>query len=375
MRHLLVTNDFPPKAGGIQSYLWELWRRLPSDSFTVLTTPYPGAQAWDRQQPFEVIRTREKVLLPTPALGRQIDRLATDISAELVILDPVAPVGLLGPHLKHSYGLVVHGAEITVPGRILPSRLVLGHALRGAKIVIAAGGYPATESEHAAGRRLPVVNVPPGVDVDRFVPLSQAERVSARRKLGWPEDAFVAYGQSRLVPRKGFDALIDAVVLAHKDVPTIHLAIGGKGRDADRLADRARLAGVTVQFLGFVSDDDLPLAYGACDVFAMLSRNRWAGLEQEGFGIVFLEAAACGVPQLAGRSGGSHEAVDHGTTGFVIDSPSDPKNTARRIVELAHNPELRAKLGAAARQRAVVEFDYRKLAGRLHEAIQRALDT
>ena len=373
MKHLLVTNDFPPKAGGIQSYLWELWRRLPGDSFALLTTPYEGSQAWDAEQPFEVVRTSERVMLPTPGLKRQINTLAASIGADLVILDPVAPVGLLGPHLDLPYGLVVHGAEITVPGRILPTKLALGHALRGARIVISAGGYPAAESERAAGRKLPIVNVPPGVDVDRFVPLSESSRANARQRFSIVEDAFAIYGQSRLVPRKGFDVLIDAVAIARHQVPNISLAIGGKGRDADRLAGRAQAKSVDVDFLGFVTDADLPLRYGSCDLFAMLSRNRWAGLEQEGFGIVFLEAAAAGVPQLAGRSGGSHEAVVHGSTGYVFDDPSDAAAVAETIVTLAHDKALKSELGAQARRRAVAEFDYRILADRLHNAIANAI--
>ena len=111
MKHLLVTNDFPPKVGGIQSYLWELWRRLPPESFTVLTTPYDGAAEFDADQPFRVFRSREPVLLPQPLLARRIDALADEAGADLVVLDPALPVGLLGPHLARPYGVVLHGAE------------------------------------------------------------------------------------------------------------------------------------------------------------------------------------------------------------------------------------------------------------------------
>ncbi len=116
--HLLVTNDFPPKTGGIQSYLWELWRRLPSDSTTVLTTPHVGSEAWDAAQPFRVERSRERVLLPTPSLRRRIDRLAEEVDARIVLLDPALPLGVLGPSLERPYGLVVHGAEVAIPGRL-----------------------------------------------------------------------------------------------------------------------------------------------------------------------------------------------------------------------------------------------------------------
>src|SRR3954470_3030377 len=130
-RHLLVTNDFPPKVGGIQSYLWELWRRLPHDEVTVLTTPHAGTEAFDAAQPYRVVRTREPVLLPTPSLRRRIDALAAEIGAKLVVLDPALPVGPLGPSLELPYALVLHGAEITVPGRLPASRQLLARTLRG----------------------------------------------------------------------------------------------------------------------------------------------------------------------------------------------------------------------------------------------------
>ena len=120
MIHLLVTNDFPPKIGGIQSYLWELWRRLPPESFAVLTTPYAGDTAWDAEQPYRVVRAKEGWLLPLPSLKARIDTLATDIGADLVILDPALPVGALGPKLALPYGVVLHGSEVTVPWSTTP---------------------------------------------------------------------------------------------------------------------------------------------------------------------------------------------------------------------------------------------------------------
>ena len=365
MKHLLVTNDFPPKVGGIQSYLWELWRRLPPDSFTVLTTPHHEAAAWDATQPFAVVRADEKVLLPTPALRARIDALAEEVGAELVVLDPALPVGALGPSLARPYDVVLHGAEITVPGRLPGARQALRRVLVGARQVIAAGGYPLAEAEHAAGRRLDSVVVPPGVDVERFRPLGDDQRAAARARFGLPADAVVVLGLSRLVPRKGFDVLIDAAAeLAHRH-PALLVAVGGGGRDRERLERRALSSGAPVRFLGRVPDDDLPELYGAVDAFAMLCRNRWLGLEQEGFGIVFLEAAAAGVPQIAGRSGGAHEAVEHGRTGLVVDHPDRVDDVARAIDLLVADPSLRRRLGAAARARVESELTYDVLAARL----------
>ena len=162
MKHVLVTNDFPPKIGGIQSLLWEWWRRLPPESFAVLTTPHPGAAEFDAAQDYRIVRTREPVLLPHPWMVSRIHDFAAEFGADFVVLDPALPLGLVGPALRIPYMVVLHGAEVTVPGRLPVSRQVLGRVLRGARHVIAAGGYPAREGEHAAGRTLPVTIVPRG---------------------------------------------------------------------------------------------------------------------------------------------------------------------------------------------------------------------
>jgi phosphatidylinositol alpha-1,6-mannosyltransferase len=369
IRHLLVTNDFPPKMGGIQSYLWELWRRLPSDDFVVLTTPHPDAAEWDRAQPYRIVRTPEKVLLPAPGLGRRIDALADDFGAEVVVLDPALPIGHLGPSLRHRYAVVLHGAEVTVPGRLPLSRQLLGRVLRGAALVIAAGGYPAAEGVHAAGRALPVVDVPPGVDIGRFVPIDDEARRAVRTRYGIDPDAFVVLGLSRLVPRKGFDVVIRAATeVAHRHREVV-VAIGGAGRDRDRLEKVAAEIGAPARFLGRVPEADLPLVHASADVFAMLCHNRWGGLEQEGFGIVFLEAAAAGVPAIAGRSGGSHEAVIDGRTGLVIDRPRDASAVAAAIESLVTNPDRRRAMGAAARAWVSETLTYDLLAERLKTAL------
>ena len=369
---LLVTNDFPPKVGGIQSYLWELWRRLPASDVTVLTTPYPGAAEFDRAQPFRVVRDTNKVLLPAPALARRIDALAREMGADVIFLDPALPLGALGPRLRAApYVVVLHGAEVTVPGRLPGSKTLLRRVLDGAAGVLAAGHYPADEAARAAGWPLPGLVVPPGVDVERFRPAADDPAATAltRKRLGLPETAPLVLGVSRLVPRKGFDVLIDAIArLSRHRFPEgpVHLAIAGSGRDRERLARRAARAGLGDRFhlLGRVPDEDLAAVYACADVFAMCCRERWAGLEAEGFGIVFLEAAASGVPAVAGRSGGAWEAVEDGATGFVVD-PLDAGAVAQALERLLADPVLRRQMGAAARRRAESAFDYDGLATRL----------
>lgn len=369
MNHLLVTNDFPPKVGGIQSYLWELWRRLPPERTTVLTSARRDAAAFDAAQGFRVERSRWPVLLPTPALAGQIDALADEVDAGIVLLDPALPLGWLGPRLARPYGVVLHGAEVTVPGRLPGLRALLGRVLRGARLVVAAGGYPAAEAERAAGVPLPTVVVPPGVDVERFVPLAGNEREAARVRLGLDPTAPLVVSVSRLVPRKGMDVLIDAVAEVRRHRTDVQLAIAGAGRDRRRLERRAERRGVPARFLGRVPSDDLPVVHACADVFAMVCRNRWGGLEQEGFGIVFLEASAGGVPVVAGRSGGSHEAVVHGETGVVIDDPRSAGEVAQHLERLLADPARRARMGGAGRHRVVAELTYDTLAEHLGQAI------
>jgi phosphatidylinositol alpha-1,6-mannosyltransferase len=365
VRHLLVTNDFPPKVGGIQNYLWELWRRLPPEDFAVLTTAHPDAVAFDAAQGFRVERVAGSVLWPTPDLRRCIDDLAAELGAGFVVLDPALPLGAVGSQLALPYIVVVHGAEISVPGRIPGARAVLARVFRGSAGAIAGGNYVAAELRRAAGRPLDVGGIPPGVDIDRFVPVPLQERPAIRRSFGLPEDGPLVLFVGRLVPRKGADVLIEAVSALRPSHPHLTLAIAGTGRDRQRLGRLATRRRAPVRFLGRVPDDRLPALHACADVFAAPNRTRWAGLEQEGFGIVFVEAAACGVPQVAGNSGGAPEAVAHGETGLVVDQPGSASEVASALAHLLDDPVARRRLGERSRQRAVELFAYDVLAARL----------
>src|SRR5262249_23665228 len=240
---LLVTNDFPPKTGGIQSYLYELWRRLPPAETHVLTTPYPGAPAWDGAQAFSVERVRRRVLLPAPDLVRRVDALARERGADVIFLDPMLPLGVVGPRLRAApYVVIAHGAEVNVPGRLPAGRALARRVLRSAAGLVAAGEYPARVAAGIAGVALPTLVLPPGAEADRFRPLGPAERSAARNRFGLAPDRPLVLGLSRLVPRKGFDVLIDAVAGLDREV---QLAIGGAGRDARRLQRRAAARGIT----------------------------------------------------------------------------------------------------------------------------------
>ena len=335
----------------------------------MLTTPYAGDSAFDAVQPFRIERAPWPVLLPIPALLRRIRSLAEEVGATLVVLDPALPLSLVGPELGLPYAVVVHGAEVSVPGRLPGGRAALRRAMQDASLVIACGQFVLDEVRRVAGSDVPAVIVPPGVDVERFRPLSAEERRAARLARRLPAEGQLVAAVTRLVPRKGMDNLIAAAALLADRFPDLTVAIAGSGRDRNRLERLVAGSRAPVHFLGRVDNDDLPAFLASADVFAMPCRNRWRGLEQEGFGIVFLEAAACGVPQVAGDSGGAAEAVAHGETGWVVRSPDDPGAVAHALAALLADADLRATLGRRSRQRAERDFEYGKLAASLDRAL------
>jgi phosphatidylinositol alpha-1,6-mannosyltransferase len=374
-RHVLVTNDFPPKVGGIQSYLWELWRRLDPDSFVVLTArSHPDYADFDARQAeagFHIERTRGRILyFPTPSMLGKVRRTASSFGASLVVFDPVVPLGLLGRRLDMPYAVVLHGAEVAIPARLPIGRPAVARVLERSSLIISAGGYPAAEGQRVVRRGLPpVVEIPPGVDAAGIAPLGPAARAAARRRLGLPEEGLVVASVSRLVPRKGMDTLVHATARLKPSFSALTVAIAGSGREDDRLQRLIAETHAPVHFLGRLSEPDKALLLGAADVFVMACRDRWLGLEQEGFGIVFLEAAAAGVPQIAGLSGGAAEAVEDGVTGLVVRRPADTGSLAVALRRLLVDPELRRRMGSAARERALRSFDYDRLASRLAGAL------
>ncbi len=214
-----------------------------------------------------------------------------------------------------------------------------------------------------------MVEIPPGVDVGATEPLAAPGRRAARRRLGLPDRGPLVVSVSRLVPRKGMDVLIEAAGRLATSYPDLVVAIAGDGRELERLQRQAARSPADVRVLGRVGDQDRASLLGAADVFVMACRTRWLGLEQEGFGIVFLEAAAAGVPQVAGDSGGASEAVLDGETGLVVRNPGDPGAVAEALRSLLADPRRRRRMGRAARARVQGSFDNDVLASRLAAAL------
>ncbi|HVB51070.1 MAG TPA: glycosyltransferase family 4 protein [Acidimicrobiales bacterium] len=367
-RHLLVTNDYLPKTGGIQVYLHELWRRLEDGRAVVLSaSSHEDAKSFDAASDVVIERVANATLfLPTWKAYRAIEDAIERHQPDLVLFDPAWPLGVLGPRLSRPYGVILHGAEVTIPARLPFVASSLRYVLKRADVAICAGTYSEGEARRNAAENLcPTIQIPPGVDVAHFVPLSDAQRGDVRREMGFGDEEFLVASYSRLVPRKGMDTLIRASALLATKYPQFRVAIGGAGRDDARLQRLAVKSNAPVTFLGRVDDDLLARWIASSDLMVMDCRSRWLGLEQEGFGIVFVEAAACGVAQVAGLSGGSHEAVRDGVTGDVVRNTRSARALANAIESLMLDGERRRSFAQRSREMVLSEFSWDLLAEKL----------
>ena len=242
------------------------------------TTPYAGDVEFDAEHRFRTYRSSEPVLLPYPWLTKRLDQAAARFDADLLVIDPAVPLGIIGPSLASPYAVVLHGAEVTVPGRLPIARPALARVLDRATGVIAAGEYALAEAERAVGRELRNVVIPPGVDVDRYRPIPEAEQRAARERFGISPNAPFIFSVSRLVPRKGMDSLIAVSARLRQRFPDLEVFIAGSGRDHQRLQRRIDALAAPVRLLGRISDDDKAALLSTADLFAMLCRNRWGCL-------------------------------------------------------------------------------------------------
>ena len=368
VKHVLISNDFPPKVGGIQNYLFEIYRRLPNEKVCVITSSYSGDSEFDKDLPFTVVRLNRTTLLPTPALVREIKELLAIMNPTTIAIAPLLPLGLIASRLSHRVTFLIWGAEVAIPASLPLLRRAVRYVLKDASGIVAGGQYVLDVlDELGLKKNYSSMVVHPGVDTQRFYPPSTQTRAELRKDLGLGRDDFMLLGVSRLVRRKGMNTLIEVAALVQNELPGIKLVIAGNGRRRHSLERLARRLNVDVDFRGGVSDRDLVGLYQSADVFAMLCRNRWWGLEQEGFGIVFLEAGASGVVALAGDSGGASEAVEDGVTGFVIKNPKDASSAARRILQLVRDSNQKSEIGLRARERVCSNFDYDVLARKFGE--------
>ncbi|AJP01665.1 GDP-mannose-dependent alpha-(1-6)-phosphatidylinositol monomannoside mannosyltransferase [Streptomyces cyaneogriseus subsp. noncyanogenus] len=364
---LIVTNDFPPRPGGIQAFLHNMAQRLDPQRLVVYASTWKRSQegvrataAFDAEQPFTVVRDATTMLLPTPAATRRAAGLLREHGCTSVWFGAAAPLGLMAPALRGAGAerivATTHGHEAGW-AQLPAARHLLRRIGESTDTLTYLGEYTRSRiagalTERAAAR---MTQLPPGVDEKTFHPGSGGDEVRARLGL---TDRPVVVCVSRLVPRKGQDTLIRAmprILAAEPDAVLLIVGDGPYGKDLRRLARETGVAG-SVRFTGAVPWEELPAHYGAGDVFAMPCRTRRGGLDVEGLGIVYLEASATGLPVVAGDSGGAPDAVLDGETGWVVRG-GVPEEAADRIVTLLGDAELRRRMGE--RGRAWVEEKWR----------------
>ncbi|MEV0551683.1 glycosyltransferase family 4 protein [Nocardia salmonicida] len=373
-RTLLVTNDFPPRPGGIQSYLQALSNQLPPEDLVVYAPRWRGDshEKFDAAQKFQVVRHPTTLMLPTPSVIKRASALLREHRCDTVWFGAAAPLAVMAPILRRAGAERIlastHGHEVgwsMLPG----SRQVLRSIGEHTDVVTYVSKYTRGRFASAFGPRAALEHLPPGVDPTEFRP-DPAAREELRARYGLGERPTVLC-LSRLVPRKGQDMLIVAMSEIRERVDGAVLVIAGGGPYETRLRALAEALGVqdSVVFTGRVPSGELAAHHTIADVFAMPCRTRGAGLDVEGLGIVFLEASASGVPVVAGDSGGAPETVREGETGIVVHGRS-VSQISDAIVELLTDRDKAAQMGAAGRAWVEQNWHWDRQGARLRELLR-----
>jgi phosphatidylinositol alpha-1,6-mannosyltransferase len=365
---LVVTNDFPPRPGGIQTFVWELLTRLDPADVVVFSSTWRDPAAFDAAAPFPVIREPGSVMLPRPRTKERAAGLLAEHGCEAVLFGAAAPLGLMGDDLRRAGAArcigLTHGHEAGWAGYPV-LRDILRNVGDELDVLTYLGDYTRTRIEGVlrAQHRARLVRLTPGVDVDFFHPEVDGAAIRQRHGLGGRR---VIVCVSRLMPRKGQDALIAALPEVRRQVPDAALLIVGGGPHRAKLTKLAQSTGVAehVVITGAVPYQELPNHYAAGDVFAMPCRSRHLGLDVEGLGIVYLEAAAVGLPVVAGDSGGAPDAVLDGSTGYVVPGRHQDALVAR-LVALLRDEGLARRMGEAGRAWVLEQWQWRTKADQL----------
>jgi phosphatidyl-myo-inositol dimannoside synthase len=370
-RTLVVTNDFPPRIGGVQQYVFNLVAALPAGDVAVLAPNWPGWRAHDGRLPFPVHRWPATFLWPTGDLERRVLEVVRAHGAEMVVFGHGYPTPLIGPALAGAgipYVVLTHGAEVWM-ARAPGIAATMRWALSQASAVTVISDYTRDALSASVPDGVALEKLTPAVDERRFRPDVDGSWIRDRHGLG---DRPVVLCVSRFVPRKGQDVLINGAADLQTLLPDAAIVLVGGGPDEPKLRRLATRAPVgSVVFAGEASDAELPAYYASCDAFAMPCRSRWGGLEVEGFGIVYLEAAAAGKPVVAGRSGGAGEAVADTETGLVVEG-REPKAVALAMLHVLEPDGKGRRMGQAGRARVEAEFTWQRQGVRLAEILRRA---
>jgi phosphatidylinositol alpha-1,6-mannosyltransferase len=353
---LLVTNDFGPRAGGIETFVIGLLERIKGHEVTVFTSQQGDTSVYDQQWidkfGVRVIRDQSKILLPSWRVKRAAKKIVAAKNIDVVVFGAAAPLALMSPSLRKS-GVkkiiaLTHGHEVWW-AKIFPFRLAIKRIGKNVDHLTYLGEFTRQAISKPLTRKsaTEMVKIAPGIDTAHFIP--QPDAMQKRKELGL-QDKKIIISVGRLVHRKGQDNLIQAMPAVLKKIPNAHLLLVGEGpyrKHLEKLVMKSSLE-QNVTFAGRIMYDRLPSYLSAADLFAMPSRSRFFGLEVEGLGIVYLEASACGIPVVAGNSGGAPDAVLEGVTGLCVDGTNIEQITAA-IVEICSDAERASHMGAAGR--------------------------
>lgn len=362
-RILVVSNDFLPQVGGIQQYTHNLLSRMTHGAAFVAA--HPEAASHDDTAPYPVTRGRDRYLLPRPRTRRDLAAAVREHRADVVLLATPWPLVGLAASLDVPVAVCNHGAEVIMPARVPGARQALGAELRRADLLFAVSDNTAKWVRHTVGQSGPAIRyLHTGVPLDTFTPDADGAAIRARHDLG-NDPVVVCVG--RLVPRKGQDVLVRVWPRVREAVPDARLLLVGTGplEDDLRAAADAQPAGAVI-VAGRVPWDELPAHHAAADVFAHPNRDRWFGIETEGFGVIFLEAQACGRPVVAGNAGGAPEALIPGVTGLLCEADQDD-DVVRALVTLLRDPALAKRMGNAGRTFVEDHFDWSHIVAGLED--------
>jgi phosphatidylinositol alpha-1,6-mannosyltransferase len=374
---LCITNDFGPRAGGIETFVVGLIQRMPKNSVIVYTASQAGAAAFDAMwlgdYGVEVIRDSSKVLLPSFRVGRNVRKLVRDRNIKSVFFGAAAPLALLAPGLRAAgvrrIVALTHGHEVWW-SRLWPFSAAIARIGRAVDALTYLGEFTRGEISKAldSDSAAKLVRIAPGIDTEHFTPRSDAKDLRESLGLG-NKKVIVSVG--RLVHRKGQDILIESMPEIIKTIDDVHLLLIGEGPHKQELEKRIKNLGLAnrVTFVGRVQYADLPRYICVGDVFAMPSRSRLAGLEVEGLGIVYLEASACGLPVIGGVSGGAPDAVLQGETGFSVDGRS-AHEVSQALVRVLADKELAQRLGARGRQWVIEQWQWQIWSERFNQLLK-----
>ena len=374
---LFVTNDFGPRAGGIETFIIGLIERLPKSSIIVYTSAQDDSDAYDADWlsnfGVEVIRDKSKILLPTPRVNREVARIVRERSIKTIAFGAAAPLGWMSSTLRRAGAqrivALTHGHEVWW-AKVFPFNLIMRRIGSTTDSLTYLGEFTrsaiskALTTQSAAAMQ----KIAPGIDIEHF---RAVDATALRQSLGVTNKKVIV-SVGRLVHRKGQDFLIESMPQILKQVPDAHLLLVGQGpyrEHLEKLVNKHSLRN-SVSFIGRIQYKDLPGYICMGDIFAMPSRSRFAGLEVEGLGIVYLEASACGLPVIAGASGGAPDAVIEGVTGFVVDG-TKTEQIAKRAIQLLLDEKLRISMGSAGRAWIEKEWRWQIWVGKFSELLTR----